>query len=81
MNRLTSAVHHVYSLELAHNDLCPINTMIDEADGDTPATIEFGSYQPFGRKLITAGTLGWIDEDFVNSARDHDEFALGKIQP
>lgn len=80
MNRLTSAVHHLHSLELAHNDLCPMNIMIDEADDDTPAIIDFGSCQPFGRKLITAGTPGWIDEDFVNSARDHDNIALGKIQ-
>ena len=81
MNRLTSAVHHLHLLVPARNNPCPMNIMIDEADDDTPAIINFGSCQSFGRKFITAGTPGWIDEDFVHSTRDHDEFVLSKIQP
>ncbi|KAF2176495.1 serine/threonine-protein kinase-like protein [Zopfia rhizophila CBS 207.26] len=80
MEKMTSAVAHLHSLGLAHNDLHPMNIMIDEADDDKPVIIDFGSCQPFGYKLITAGTRGWIDEDFAYSAQDHDEIALGKLQ-
>jgi hypothetical protein len=52
--------------------------MIDEADDDAPV-IDFGCYRPFGYRLTTASTPGWIDEDCVDSARDH-ELALGKIK-
>jgi len=58
---------------------CPINIIIDKADNNTPAIIDFGSCQPFGYKLITASTLGWINKDFVNLARDYNNIALGKI--
>lgn len=78
MSNITSAVSHLHSLGLAHNDLTPMNIMIDEHD--TPVIIDFGSCQPFSCELITAGTPGWVDEDFAHSAQDHDETALGKLQ-
>src|SRR3954463_3214979 len=62
ISKITSAVGHLHSLRLAHNDLTPMNVIVDEPD--MPVFIHFGSCQPFGCKLITAGTLGWIDEDF-----------------
>jgi serine/threonine protein kinase len=78
MREITSAVNHLHSLGLAHNDLTPMNIMVDEHD--TSIIIDFGSCQPFGCKLITAGTPGWIDEDFTHSAKDHDIDALRKLQ-
>ena len=78
MSKLTSAVSHLHSLGLAHNDLTPMNIMIDEHD--TPVIIDFGSCQPFGCKLITAGTPGWIDQDFALSAQHHDKYALGRLR-
>lgn len=77
MSSITSAVKHLHSLGLAHNDLNPSNIMVDEFD--TAVVIDLGSCQPFGNDLITAGSRGWIDEEFVTSARKHDEAALGKI--
>jgi serine/threonine protein kinase len=78
MNGITSAVEHLHSLGLAHNDLNPSNIMVDEHD--TPIIIDYGSCQPFGKGLITTGTLGWMDNDFTTSAQQHDEIALGKIR-
>ncbi|KAF1987733.1 kinase-like protein [Aulographum hederae CBS 113979] len=78
MNQITSAVRHLHSLGLAHNDLMPANIMLDEHNN--AIVVDFGSCQPFGAKLITAGTHGWIDEDFDTSAQHHDEYALGKIR-
>ncbi|KAF2106474.1 serine/threonine-protein kinase-like protein, partial [Lophiotrema nucula] len=77
-SEITSAVSHLHSLGLAHNDLTPTNIMIDEHD--TSVIIDLGSCQPFGCKLITAGTRGWIDEEFDHSAQGHDEGALRKLQ-
>ncbi|KAF2254812.1 serine/threonine-protein kinase-like protein [Trematosphaeria pertusa] len=78
MKKIISAVHHLHSLGLAHNDLTPMNIMIDESD--TPIVIDYGSCQPFGSTLITGGTLGWIEEDFTTSEQRHDEIGLGKIR-
>lgn len=78
MHKLRSAVSHLHSLGRAHNDLTPMNIMLD--DDDNPVIIDFGSCQPFGTSLITAGTPGWIDEDFTVSAHEHDLIALEKIQ-
>lgn len=78
MSKITSAVSHIHTLGLAHNDLTPMNIMVDESD--TPFIIDFGSCQPFGCELITAGTPGWINEDFAHSAQDHDDIALGKLR-
>ena len=46
---VTSAVKHLHSLGLAHNDICPENICID-ADGN-PALVDFDSCLPFGRRL------------------------------
>jgi serine/threonine protein kinase len=78
MGKITSAVNHLHSLGLAHNDLTPMNIMLD--DHDEPFVIDLSSCQPFGANLITAGTPEWIDEDFVTSAQKHDLVALGKIR-
>lgn len=78
MRKMKSAICHLHSLGRAHNDLTPMNIMIDERDD--PVIIDYGSCQPFGKALITAGTPGWIDEDFTISAQEHDQIALEKIQ-
>jgi serine/threonine protein kinase len=78
MSKITSAVCHLHSLGLAHNDLTPMNIMIDGCDD--PIIIDYGSCRPFGRTLVTAGTPGWIDEDFTISAQEHDKNALDKIR-
>lgn len=78
MSSITSAVQHLHSLGLAHNDLNPSNIMVDESD--TSFVIDYGSCQPFGNDLITAGSRGWIDEEFITSAQKHDEVALTKIR-
>lgn len=78
IDSITSAVQHLHSLGLAHNDLNPSNIMVDKSD--TIFVIDYGSCQPFGYELITAGSRGWIDEEFTTSARSHDHVALGKIR-
>jgi serine/threonine protein kinase len=78
MSKITSAVSHIHAFALAHNDLTPMNIVVDE--NDTPFIIDFGSCQPFGCELITAGTPGWINENFAHSAQAHDDFALGKLR-
>jgi serine/threonine protein kinase len=79
MTQIVSAIHHLHSLGLAHNDLTPMNIMVAN-DSETLFLVDFGSCQPFGSTLITAGTPGWIDEDFTNSAKKHDEIALDKLR-
>jgi len=73
-----SAVDHLHSLGLAHNDICPSNIMVDK-EGNVYLT-DYGSCQPPGRKLITGGTPGWMQEYFTTSETKHDEFSLGKLR-
>ena len=78
MNAIRSAVKHLHSIGLAHNDLNPANIMLDEHD--VPFIIDFGSCQPFGKTLISGGTPGWMEEEFRTSEQWHDEIGLKKIK-
>ena len=82
MEALESAVHHLHSLGLAHNDLNPKNILVNEAR--MPVLIDLGSCHEVGRNLTTSrGTKGWIDEDmkdYTTSEKRHDIYALAKIR-
>ncbi|KAF2679216.1 hypothetical protein K458DRAFT_445933 [Lentithecium fluviatile CBS 122367] len=77
-NAIKAAVNHLHSLGLAHNDLNPYNIMMDK--GGRPILVDYGSCQPFGKPLLTAGTPGWCDENFTISAQQNDEFSLKQLQ-
>lgn len=73
-NSNTSAVQHLHSLGRADIDLQPSNIMVDEF---VPAIdIDFGSSQPLSNDLIATGSRGWINEEFVTSARLEDTTKL-----
>ncbi|KAK4228068.1 kinase-like domain-containing protein [Podospora fimiseda] len=78
MNGIESAVCHLHSLGLAHNDLNAANVVIGE--NGQAVLVDFGSCQPFGAQPISGGTNGWIDESYDTSARKHDLAALPKIE-
>ncbi|KAL3440092.1 kinase-like domain-containing protein [Aspergillus insuetus] len=81
--KLKSAVSHVHSLGLAHNDISPYNIMVRETSGaqPEPVLIDFGSCAPFGSPdLLTFGTPGWCEEDFDTSEKEHDAYSLRKIE-
>ncbi|KAI1832184.1 hypothetical protein DTO013E5_6341 [Penicillium roqueforti] len=86
MNVLESAIYHLHSLGLAHNDLNPTNVLVDdsEASGGMPVLIDFGSAGKIGSLLGTSrGTSGWIEgriEDYGISRKEHDTFALEKMR-
>ncbi|KAI8633780.1 kinase-like domain-containing protein [Xylariaceae sp. FL1651] len=50
-----SAVHHIHSLGLAHNDINPDNIMIRNG---MPVLIDSGSCQLFGLNIQSFGTVG-----------------------
>ncbi|KAH6982175.1 kinase-like domain-containing protein [Ilyonectria sp. MPI-CAGE-AT-0026] len=74
---LESAVDHLHSLGLAHNDINPSNIMVKDG---VPILIDFGSCQPFGTRLQSLGTSGWYEELFFTSEKKHDTYALGKLR-
>jgi serine/threonine protein kinase len=78
MNGIRAGVRHLHSLGLAHNDLNPTNFALDS--DDNPIILDFGSCKKFGEELLSAGTHGWIDEDYFISAQQHDETAMRKIE-
>ncbi len=75
---LESAVAHLHSLGLAHNDINPENIMMGE--GNLPVLVDFGSCQPFGKRLLTQSTEGWVETVDLYSKQEHDLFALKKLQ-
>ncbi|KAG7289637.1 hypothetical protein NEMBOFW57_006012 [Staphylotrichum longicolle] len=78
MRAMESAVAHLHSLGLAHNDINPENIMV--GPDSLPVLIDFGSCQPFGKRLMTSGTPGWVESDDTHSRLEHDAFALGKLR-
>ncbi|KAK1091509.1 hypothetical protein LTR48_006163 [Friedmanniomyces endolithicus] len=77
MDGIQAGVRYLHSLGLAHNDLNPMNILLNE--DDKPIIVDFGSCKKFGEHLISAGTPGWIDDEYILSARENDEAALLKI--
>lgn len=74
---LQSAVDHLHSLGLAHNDISPDNIMIRNGQ---PILIDLGSCQPFGNHLQSLGTLGWCKETFFTSEQEHDAYSMDKLR-
>lgn len=74
---LESAVDHLHSLGLAHNDINPDNIMVKDG---MPVLIDFGSSQPFGKRLQSLGTKGWYEELFFTSEKKHDTYSLNKLR-
>lgn len=75
---LRAGVEHLHSLGLAHNDLNPSNILIDKENN--PVIIDFDSCRKFGQRLVSAGTPGWMHEDYEYSERRNDEEALQRIE-
>ncbi len=82
LNGLQSAIRHLHSLGLAHNDINPTNIMVDEKSGE-PVLIDFGSCHKIGDKMTASrGTPGWTEDgdDYILSKESHDVSALEKIR-
>ncbi|KAK0840353.1 hypothetical protein LTS02_017218 [Friedmanniomyces endolithicus] len=71
------AIDYIHSLGLAHNDLNPSNIALDR--NNDPVIIDWGSCKEFGELLLSAGTPGWIQDEFDVSRKEHDLYALDKI--
>lgn len=75
---LELAVAHLHSLGLAHNDINPENVTIGH--GKRPILIDFGSCQPFGKRVLARGTQGWAGVFDGRSGKEHDLYALKKMR-
>jgi serine/threonine protein kinase len=78
MTGIESAVTHLHSLSLAQNDQNLSNIIVD--DHDHAVVIDLGSCRPFGDKLISGGTRGWVEKSLNASGKENDDFALEKIK-
>ncbi|KAK4043557.1 protein kinase [Parachaetomium inaequale] len=81
LSGLSAALDHLHALGLAHNDVNPANVML--AHGGEPVLIDFGSCEPFGERLLSAGTPGWCRarEQAFASDKANDEYGLGLMGP
>lgn len=78
VSAIKSALDHLHSLELAHNDLSPLNVMF--TDKGEPVLLDFDTCHAVGTKLEKGGNVGeWegIPADvFKESSIECDEKAL-----
>ena len=78
MDSIKLGVEYLYSLRYIYNNLNLSNIIVSE--DNTPIIIDLGSCKHFGKALISRGTCGQIDEDFITSKRRYNEAALTKLQ-
>ncbi|KAG4416729.1 hypothetical protein IFR04_010131 [Cadophora malorum] len=80
LDQVKSAIDHIHSLGLAHNDINPNNIMLD--DTDTAFLIDIGCCCPVGEIFLGFGTPGWMEErsDYNSSKQSHDLSAFSKLQ-
>ncbi|KAJ0160275.1 hypothetical protein CTA2_8237 [Colletotrichum tanaceti] len=77
LGALESALAHLHTLGLAHNDVNPANILVSETG--MPVLVDFDSCRPIGQRLLhSRGTPGWTDES--DSWDTHDTFGIGKIR-
>jgi len=75
ISELESAIAHLHSLGVAHNDVSPYNVMLDE-DLCT-ILIDFNGCLPFGEPLLSIrGTPGFSTDDWTTSDPAHDIYGL-----
>ncbi|KAF2462306.1 hypothetical protein BDY21DRAFT_277358, partial [Lineolata rhizophorae] len=77
MNAIKSAVMHLHSLVFGITT-STLRYMLDRQD--MTVVINLGLCHPSGRNLVSAGTLGWINEEHTTSEQRHDEVAPNTIQ-
>jgi serine/threonine protein kinase len=71
-------VNHLHELGLIHNDLKPLNIMID---GDNPILIDFDSCKRVGEKLgVKAGTICKTIASAEYATPKNDLFSISKLQ-
>ncbi|PTB69400.1 kinase-like protein [Trichoderma citrinoviride] len=76
---IRSAVDHLHTLGLVHNDITPANVMIDEHG--SPILIDFGGLCRVGESLRTVKrTYGWYDEAVTEANKQGDIDALAEIE-
>ncbi|KAK2051009.1 hypothetical protein LY76DRAFT_557682 [Colletotrichum caudatum] len=76
---IQAGLQHLHSLGIIHNDLTPMNVMIDEHDN--PVIIDFDSCRVVGAALQDVKrTYGWYNRDVAVSRESNDTDALEEIR-
>ncbi|CAG7555226.1 unnamed protein product [Fusarium equiseti] len=77
---ITAGLTHLHSLGYAHNDLSPVNIMMDA--NDNAVIIDFDSCTVEGGQLSKLGTPGWARpvEEMTGGTRENDFYSLEKLK-
>ncbi|KJZ70629.1 hypothetical protein HIM_09984 [Hirsutella minnesotensis 3608] len=76
---MEQGIQHLHSLGFVHNDINPMNVMVDEMD--RAIIIDFDSCQQVGHKLgLKAGTHGWSTQELEYARFDNDFIGLSRLR-
>ncbi|KAJ5808584.1 hypothetical protein N7474_009853 [Penicillium riverlandense] len=75
LEKIKAGILHLHRLGLVHNDINPVNILLDQ--DDSPVICDFNFYTPVGHSLDAIGrTYEWYDENvqFADPRNDLDPF-------
>ena len=77
---LRSAIAHLYTMDLSHNDINPTNIMFAGRQDTTPILIDFDSCREVNKPLFKGCTYEWGDLNATTARKEHDENAVELIE-
>jgi len=77
---LRSAIAHLNTMGLSHNDINPTNIMFAGRQDTTPILIDFDSCRELGEPLLKGCTPEWGDVEATTARQEHDDKAVDAIE-
>jgi len=76
---LRSAIAHLHTMDLSHNDINPTNVMFAGRQDTTPILIDFDSCLEVNKPLFKGCTDEWGDLEATTARKEHDDKAVDLI--
>ena len=77
---LRSAIAHLHTMDLSHNDINPTNVMFAGRQDTTPILIDFDSCLEVNKPLFKGCTDEWGDLEATTARKEHDDKAVELIE-
>lgn len=75
---IRSGIEHLHRLGIVHNDLTPLNVMLDSTG--SPVIIDFDTASAIGQPIGKGATPGWTRPDVKIGSADNDWYSFALLQ-